>query len=76
MATSKQTAFPIGLAEFVASIPKSKIESREAFAALMRKEGETGRKAPDQWQSLYELFRKQPTNVPWAQWVSQNKGGK
>lgn len=79
MATKKPTEpteFPVSLEEFASGLPKGQIESRQAFAALMRKEGTTGRKPRDEWARLYELFQKQPTATPWAEWISQNKGGK
>lgn len=70
------TEFFISLDEFISGISKAQIETREAFAALMRNEKNTSRRPRSEWQRLYELFQKQPTNLPWNQWLSQNKGGK
>lgn len=70
-----EAEFPVSLDEFIGSLPKAQIESRRAFGDLMQKT-ERGKKPAAQWQRLYELFQGQPTDMPWAQWLSQNEGRK
>lgn len=73
---SEPTEFPITLDEFLGGFGKKAIETRKAFAHLMKSKGKTGHKPSTEWAKLFELFQKKPTSVPWNDWVKSNEGGK
>lgn len=69
--------FPVAVNEFASSVPVSRIESREAFLALMNKEFPRGtRKNRVEWQNYFDLFMKKPVVLSWNEWLKQNNGGK
>lgn len=75
--TVQKKEFPVTADEFASSLPVSRIESRDAFLALMHKEFSRGtRKNRAEWQNYFDLFMKKPVALDWEQWLSQNNGGK
>ena len=76
-APKQKKEFAIFVKEFAGSLPISKIESRDAFAALMDKELPRGTKRlRSEWQKDFDLFMAKPVAISWADWLEQNNGGK
>lgn len=74
--TSVAEEFPVTLQEFLHDIPTSQVESKSAFARLMRDEGVTGHKMRDEWNNLYTIFQHMPTSSNWREWITISQGRK
>lgn len=61
--------FPVTIEEFLDGMPKGQIETRRAFAGLV-KDGQ--RRSREEWMELYALFQTKPAGVPWDEWRSKN----
>jgi len=75
-AASEPDEYPITFNEYLAGFGQKHIESRQAFAQLMKTQGTNGHKPRTEWEALFEMFKSKPTSVPWNEWIKPKKGGK
>lgn len=68
--------FPVTIDEFLTEIPAGKVETKAAFARLMKSEGISGHRQRAEWRKMLEQFRTMPVGTAWIEWTDPDKGGK